>query len=248
MSQHVAYSSSPFSRPLAESFTFSAKERDSETGLSYFGSRYYSSDLSVWLSVDPMSDKYPSLSPYVYCADNPVKLVDPNGEEVYETDYRNYKGELLYRTNDGLNETIIVSEYAIPILKQKLQQGKDQGVINSPEYNKKEMHPLGKTPEQYKASKEGSESNIIGDVWKVYYRIGYEEAYRDGGKNWRKHINYCIQSLLDMSSDNGGGMQEKYDGWCTGQTEGLQDKRNGYINAMTPQSSFKKNPALIKLN
>ena len=29
-----------------------------------------------------MSGKYPSLSPYVYCADNPVKLVDPNGEEV----------------------------------------------------------------------------------------------------------------------------------------------------------------------
>ncbi len=63
------------------SHTFSAKERDSETGLSYFGSRYYSSDLSIWLSVDPMSDKYPSLSPYVYCANNPVKLVDPNGEK-----------------------------------------------------------------------------------------------------------------------------------------------------------------------
>ena len=29
-----------------------------------------------------MSDKYPSLSPYVYCANNPVKLVDPNGEEI----------------------------------------------------------------------------------------------------------------------------------------------------------------------
>ena len=34
--------------------TFSAKEKDSETGLSYFGSRYYSSDLCIWLSVDPM--------------------------------------------------------------------------------------------------------------------------------------------------------------------------------------------------
>ena len=69
-------------------YTFSAKEKDSETGLSYFGSRYYSSDLSIWLSVDPMSDKYPSLSPYVYCADNPVKLVDPNGEEnVYAFHY-----------------------------------------------------------------------------------------------------------------------------------------------------------------
>ena len=64
------------------SYTFSAKEKDTETGLSYFGSRYYSSDLSIWLSVDPMAAKYPSLSPYTYCADNPVKLVDPNGEEV----------------------------------------------------------------------------------------------------------------------------------------------------------------------
>ena len=67
--------------PVPWIFTFSAKEKDSETGLSYFGARYYSSDLSIWLSVDPMSDKYPSLSPYVYCADNPVKLVDPNGED-----------------------------------------------------------------------------------------------------------------------------------------------------------------------
>ena len=61
------------------SYTFSAKEKDSETGLSYFGSRYYSSDLSVWLSVDPMSDKYPSTSPYAYCRNNPIILVDPNG-------------------------------------------------------------------------------------------------------------------------------------------------------------------------
>ena len=67
----------------AARYTFSAKEKDAETGYSYFGSRYYSSDLSIWLSVDPMSDKYPSLSPYVYCANNPIRLMDPNGEEVY---------------------------------------------------------------------------------------------------------------------------------------------------------------------
>ena len=64
-------------------YTFSAKEKDSETGLSYFGSRYYSSDLSIWLSVDPQAAKYASLSPYNYCANNPVKLVDPNGEKVW---------------------------------------------------------------------------------------------------------------------------------------------------------------------
>ena len=67
-------------------YTFSAKEKDAETGYSYFGSRYYNSDLSIWLSVDPMSDKYPNLSPYTYCADNPIKLVDPNGEEFSNPD------------------------------------------------------------------------------------------------------------------------------------------------------------------
>ena len=57
----------------------SGKEKDSETGYHYFGARYYNSDLSLWLSVDPMSDKYPSLSPYNYCAWNPMKIVDPDG-------------------------------------------------------------------------------------------------------------------------------------------------------------------------
>ena len=63
--------------------SFTGKERDSETGFSYFGARYYDSDiLTAWLSVDPMADKYPSLSPYNYCAWNPVKLVDPDGRMI----------------------------------------------------------------------------------------------------------------------------------------------------------------------
>ena len=66
--------------PPKISKSFTGKERDSETGFSYFGARYYDSDLMTgWLSVDPMADKYPSLSPYAYCAWNPVKLVDPDG-------------------------------------------------------------------------------------------------------------------------------------------------------------------------
>ncbi len=63
--------------------TFAGKVRDEETGLSCFGARYYDADLTTnWLSVDPMADKYPSFSPYAYCAWNPVKLVDPDGCEI----------------------------------------------------------------------------------------------------------------------------------------------------------------------
>ena len=86
MSQRFTYSTTSSSRLLADIFTFSAKEKDLETGLSYFGSRYYSSNLSIWLSVDPQSDKYAYQSGYVYCGNNPIKVVDPNGEDEYEFD------------------------------------------------------------------------------------------------------------------------------------------------------------------
>ena len=59
------------------------KELDAETGYSYFGARYLDHTLTTaWLSVDPMADKYPSISPYAYCAWNPLKFMDPDGEEV----------------------------------------------------------------------------------------------------------------------------------------------------------------------
>lgn len=69
------------------SSSFTGKEKDSESGYHYFGARYYDSEaLTGWLSVDPMADKYPSLSPYNYCAWNPVKLVDPDGRECVDND------------------------------------------------------------------------------------------------------------------------------------------------------------------
>ena len=90
--------------------SFTGKERDSETGFSYFGARYYDSDLMTgWLSVDPLADKYPSLSPYAYCANNPVRLVDPDGRVVspiYDTD-----GNFLGTDDNGLQgEALIMNK------------------------------------------------------------------------------------------------------------------------------------------
>ena len=90
--QHIQYL--PYGEPFVnqhpvgyqERYTFTGKERDEETGYSYFGARYMDHELmTMWLSADPMADKYPSISPYAYCAWNPVKLVDPDGREVYIT-------------------------------------------------------------------------------------------------------------------------------------------------------------------
>jgi len=60
-------------------YKFTAKELDNETNYTYFGARYYDSDVSIWLSVDPASELYPSTSPYMYVRGNPVVLIDPNG-------------------------------------------------------------------------------------------------------------------------------------------------------------------------
>lgn len=92
-------------------YTFSAKEKDAETGYSYFGARYYSSDLSVWLSVDPMARKYPSTSPYAYCRNKPIILVDPNGmfdrksraQRVWDRAAKRYGED---RVSDVFNNTI----------------------------------------------------------------------------------------------------------------------------------------------
>ncbi|MBP9991066.1 MAG: hypothetical protein KBT45_06530 [Bacteroidales bacterium] len=84
--------------------TSTGKELDEETGYGYFGARYMDHELMAgWLSVDPMSDKYPNISPYAYCAWNPVKLVDPDGMEIWIiTDPYNSNAPRVKWTNSGL--------------------------------------------------------------------------------------------------------------------------------------------------
>lgn len=81
-------------------FAFTGKERDAETGYGYFEARYMDHELmTMWLSVDPMADKYPGMSPYAYCAWNPMKLVDPDGREM--TDFKDKNGNLINHIEDG---------------------------------------------------------------------------------------------------------------------------------------------------
>ncbi|MCQ2330198.1 MAG: hypothetical protein MJZ93_06560, partial [Paludibacteraceae bacterium] len=65
--------------PYEDRYTFTGKELDAESNLYYYDARYNSSTYSQFTSPDPMSDKYPSVSPYLYCAGNPIRFVDPTG-------------------------------------------------------------------------------------------------------------------------------------------------------------------------
>ena len=64
-------------------YKFNGKELDQETGLYYYGARYMNPVSSLWYGVDPLAEKYPSVGGYVYCMENPTKLIDPNGKETH---------------------------------------------------------------------------------------------------------------------------------------------------------------------
>ena len=84
--QHIEYV--PFGEVFIEErnntwntpYLFNAKEFDEETGMYYYGARYYEPRLSLWMSVDPMQEKYPNVSSYCYTFNNPVKFIDPDGQ------------------------------------------------------------------------------------------------------------------------------------------------------------------------
>jgi len=95
---------------------FTGKEKDPETGYSYFGARYLDHELmTCWLSVDPMSDKYPSLSPYAYCAWNPVILTDPDGLKPRFMGLLNYLGIAKYGLSRAGEAKTIGNYYILPI-------------------------------------------------------------------------------------------------------------------------------------
>ena len=88
------------------SYKFNGKELDQETGLYYYGARFhayrqagYTPEIGIWLSVDPLSDNAPEWSPYVYCFNNPVKLVDPDGKFPWEAN--NVRDARKHARNNG---------------------------------------------------------------------------------------------------------------------------------------------------
>ena len=84
--QHIEYV--PFGEVFIEErnnvwntpYLFNAKEFDEETGMYYYGARYYEPRLSLWLSTDPKSEEAPAWSPYRAFFNNPIAFVDPDGK------------------------------------------------------------------------------------------------------------------------------------------------------------------------
>ena len=62
-------------------FRYNSKEEQFRFGTPYvdYGARQYDPILGRWFAQDPLSEKYYGISPYAFCAGNPVKYLDPDG-------------------------------------------------------------------------------------------------------------------------------------------------------------------------
>ena len=108
---HQIHKIKPQSHSISWSFSRSycnGKEKDYESGFHYYGARYYWSELLTgWISVDRYADKYPSISPYVYCAWSPVGLLDFCGDSITMTaEAWNVQRQAFLSVFDKKNENI----------------------------------------------------------------------------------------------------------------------------------------------
>lgn len=108
-----------------------------------YGARQMSPDIGRFTTMDPMAEKYYSVSPYAYCGNNPVNAIDPNGKVIRPTLYKrmNVRGHAIgtpYRSSkkfyDAMNlfaKTTYGKEFIGKFLKKGTMQ---YGVKGTGEY------------------------------------------------------------------------------------------------------------------
>ena len=108
VAQHIEYV--PFGEVFIEErnntwntpYLFNAKDLDEETGMYYYdGARYYAPRLNLWMSTDPLQEKYHNISSYCYTFNNTIKFIDPNGQDGWDK-VKGFGAALLDNATGGL--------------------------------------------------------------------------------------------------------------------------------------------------
>jgi RHS repeat-associated protein len=77
-----------FAETSDQRYKYNGKELDRMLGLDLYdyGARFYDARIARWQTIDPLCEKYYSISPYAYCANNPILFIDPDGKEPSEAE------------------------------------------------------------------------------------------------------------------------------------------------------------------
>ncbi|MDR2408008.1 MAG: RHS repeat-associated core domain-containing protein, partial [Bacteroidales bacterium] len=142
-------------------YTFSGKEKQTVRDLGFldFGARMLETEIGRWFVIDPLAEKYYSVSPYVYCGNNPVNRIDPNGMEWLNKRDEEYAKQLIEEMRKRIEaEQKSIDELNVTIAKNK-EEGKDvsnyqtdvaamQANIDNLNTGITELKSMGETAEQ----------------------------------------------------------------------------------------------------
>jgi RHS repeat-associated protein len=165
-------------------YTFSGKEKDEESGYSYFGARYYNSDLGIWLSPDPLSDLAPHQTPYAYCSNHPINRIDPNG--MWDGNY--YTSDGTWLGWDGINDgnIYIVADYS------------DQSYVSGNTTNGLTT-PLGAVPSAMELPNESVRHQMIDELIEADKKNPFAEHGGLYGQKWNSKANDYDPQYLEWA-------------------------------------------------
>jgi RHS repeat-associated protein len=160
---------SGFGNNVLPKYSFNAKELDEETGMYYYEARYMAPP--VFISRDPLFEKYPTFSPYAYCANNPIKYIDPTGETIVVCS-KNGQNETKYYWDNGKVWTPYGKNGRKPVEGAEYIRDNDVGKIikslnkiNSTKEGKYILSKLSASSNEYKIRNEQK-----GDSYACYVR------------------------------------------------------------------------------
>ena len=182
-------------------YRFSGKELDQETGLSYFGARYYDPKYSFWLSVDPLAEAQPNKTPYHYCSNNPINRTDPTGMLDGEY-YDSQTGKKVY--DDGINDGKVYireTKYVTgtpgnPTFKKQVNDtyiGQKDQIPDKTEAFNKQMELTNKFFSQKNQEFNEKEENILG---------GWGGKYKDRLDYFKSQVGYDMDFDIKVKEGN----------------------------------------------
>ena len=164
-------------------------------------------ELRKWLSVDPLADKYPNISPYAYAAWNPIRFIDPDGREITITGEDGmtvsyapggkYEGNDRFTMNMWSQLEAINNTKSGSIVIQELvdDQGPIFNITNETTKGPNGIYVKGYVPEKRKLKMGGSPTTKEKVGHELFH--AYQDLYGYGGASCANDVEaYLFQGIV----------------------------------------------------
>ncbi|HTI91719.1 MAG TPA: SpvB/TcaC N-terminal domain-containing protein [Puia sp.] len=245
-------------------YLFNGKELDQETGLYYYGARYYDPRTSIWQSVDPMAEKMAGWSPYNYGFNNPIRFIDPEGLRPSDIIVIDKQGNLITRLKSTKKAVYMISGYDDESLDKNGGDVTAKKVTLSISYTGK-MNPDNKKMSQgtVKINATDEEGNVttlstynadsgpshVGSIPNDTYTASKIESTTQKGMV-RKGVGFKV-TLTDNPGKCRDALRMHPDGEETPGTSGcigLVETKTNLLDFQTKMTNFLKDGSTIKVN